>query len=251
MSVDPAHSLGDSFDLETGLFHQPRPAIRCRSTESLSIHEVNIQKEIKRHWRGDLLLRGFGAAHHRHQRRGGGGTGHPARHGRAERDDVHQPVPAREPLRRHRAGCRAHGRIHALRQHADHARVVHEAHLPVPARAAEGGPADGQPRLAGGTADGQLLRQYPGPVRQAGGHRRTAGRPAHHQRAAGHQPGEDGAARDPARLRLLLAARAHGGRRHRQPRAAGRRSPTPGSTSGAPRSARFWTRSRPTSRRCR
>ena len=50
MSVDPAHSLGDSFDLETGLFHQttsdPLPI-----TESLSILEVNIQKEIKRHWR--------------------------------------------------------------------------------------------------------------------------------------------------------------------------------------------------------
>ena len=49
MSVDPAHSLADSFDLETGLFHaetsDPLPI-----TENLSIHEVNIQKEIKRHW---------------------------------------------------------------------------------------------------------------------------------------------------------------------------------------------------------
>ena len=50
MSVDPAHSLADSFDLETSLFHEktgdPYPI-----SEKLSIHEVNIQKEIKRHWR--------------------------------------------------------------------------------------------------------------------------------------------------------------------------------------------------------
>jgi arsenite-transporting ATPase len=50
MSVDPAHSLADAFDLEGGLFHQntgdPLPI-----NENLSIHEVNIQKEIKRHWR--------------------------------------------------------------------------------------------------------------------------------------------------------------------------------------------------------
>src|SRR6267143_7024307 len=50
MSVDPAHSLADAFDLETGLFqsetHDPFPI-----NDKLSIHEVNIQKEIKRHWR--------------------------------------------------------------------------------------------------------------------------------------------------------------------------------------------------------
>jgi arsenite-transporting ATPase len=50
MSVDPAHSLADSFDLETGLFHsatsEPLPI-----NDNLSIHEVNIQREIKRHWR--------------------------------------------------------------------------------------------------------------------------------------------------------------------------------------------------------
>ncbi|MFN7997095.1 MAG: ArsA family ATPase [Bryobacteraceae bacterium] len=50
MSVDPAHSLADSFDLETSLFHNqtgdPYPI-----SENLSIHEVNIQREIKRHWR--------------------------------------------------------------------------------------------------------------------------------------------------------------------------------------------------------
>jgi arsenite-transporting ATPase len=50
MSVDPAHSLADSFDLETSLFHgktgDPLPI-----SDKLAIHEVNIQKEIKRHWR--------------------------------------------------------------------------------------------------------------------------------------------------------------------------------------------------------
>ncbi|HJT88700.1 MAG TPA: TRC40/GET3/ArsA family transport-energizing ATPase [Bryobacteraceae bacterium] len=50
MSVDPAHSLADSFDLATDLFHgktgDPYPI-----DERLAIHEVNIQKEIKRHWR--------------------------------------------------------------------------------------------------------------------------------------------------------------------------------------------------------
>jgi arsenite-transporting ATPase len=50
MSVDPAHSLADAFDIETELFHgktgDPYPI-----DERLAIHEVNIQKEIKRHWR--------------------------------------------------------------------------------------------------------------------------------------------------------------------------------------------------------
>jgi arsenite/tail-anchored protein-transporting ATPase len=49
MSVDPAHSLADAFDLEVSLFHSktgdPYPI-----DERLAIHEVNIQKEIKRHW---------------------------------------------------------------------------------------------------------------------------------------------------------------------------------------------------------
>jgi arsenite-transporting ATPase len=50
MSVDPAHSLADAFDLDTGLFQEktndPYPI-----DSNLSIQEVNIQKEIKRHWR--------------------------------------------------------------------------------------------------------------------------------------------------------------------------------------------------------
>lgn len=50
MSVDPAHSLADSFDLETSLFHN-RTSDPLPINENLSIHEVNIQREIKRHWR--------------------------------------------------------------------------------------------------------------------------------------------------------------------------------------------------------
>src|SRR5256885_1206313 len=50
MSVDPAHSLADSFDIGSDLFHgktgDPYPI-----DEKLAIHEVNIQKEINRHWR--------------------------------------------------------------------------------------------------------------------------------------------------------------------------------------------------------
>ena len=49
MSVDPAHSLADAFDLETELFH-PKTGDPYAIDERLAIHEVNIQKEIKRHW---------------------------------------------------------------------------------------------------------------------------------------------------------------------------------------------------------
>jgi arsenite/tail-anchored protein-transporting ATPase len=49
MSIDPAHSLADSFDLGGELFHtqtsDPLPI-----NDHLSIFELNIQKEIKRHW---------------------------------------------------------------------------------------------------------------------------------------------------------------------------------------------------------
>lgn len=50
MSVDPAHSLADSFDLTTALFHgQTSDPYQVR--ERLDIQEVNIQKEIRRHWK--------------------------------------------------------------------------------------------------------------------------------------------------------------------------------------------------------
>src|ERR1700704_1392176 len=50
MSVDPAHSLADAFDLETGLF-DANTGDPLAINDNLSIHEVNIQLEIKRHWR--------------------------------------------------------------------------------------------------------------------------------------------------------------------------------------------------------
>jgi arsenite/tail-anchored protein-transporting ATPase len=49
MSIDPAHSLGDSFDLEKELFHVTT-SDPLQITERLWILELNIQKEIKRHW---------------------------------------------------------------------------------------------------------------------------------------------------------------------------------------------------------
>lgn len=49
MSVDPAHSLSDSFDLGPDLF-QGQTADPYPVGERLWIQEVNIQKEIRRHW---------------------------------------------------------------------------------------------------------------------------------------------------------------------------------------------------------
>jgi arsenite-transporting ATPase len=50
MSVDPAHSLADSFDLEGALFHGTTADPKLVH-EDLWIQEVNIQREIKRHWK--------------------------------------------------------------------------------------------------------------------------------------------------------------------------------------------------------
>ena len=49
MSIDPAHSLGDSFDLNDELFHA-HTSDPLAINDTLSILELNIQKEIKRHW---------------------------------------------------------------------------------------------------------------------------------------------------------------------------------------------------------
>jgi arsenite-transporting ATPase len=49
MSVDPAHSLADSFDLTGQLFHGDTSEPKIVA-EGLWIQEVNIQREIKRHW---------------------------------------------------------------------------------------------------------------------------------------------------------------------------------------------------------
>jgi arsenite-transporting ATPase len=49
MSVDPAHSLADSFDVGSGLFHA-RTSDPFVINDHLTIQEVNIQREIKRHW---------------------------------------------------------------------------------------------------------------------------------------------------------------------------------------------------------
>jgi arsenite/tail-anchored protein-transporting ATPase len=49
MSIDPAHSLADSFDIGTDLFHT-QTSDPLGINDRLSIFELNIQKEIKRHW---------------------------------------------------------------------------------------------------------------------------------------------------------------------------------------------------------
>ena len=49
MSVDPAHSLGDAFDLGGDLF-DGRAGDPFAITPNLDIQEVNIQREIRRHW---------------------------------------------------------------------------------------------------------------------------------------------------------------------------------------------------------
>jgi arsenite/tail-anchored protein-transporting ATPase len=49
MSIDPAHSLADSFDIGTDLFHT-QTSDPLAINDRLSIFELNIQREIKRHW---------------------------------------------------------------------------------------------------------------------------------------------------------------------------------------------------------
>ena len=51
MSVDPAHSLTEAFDLRAGVFNV-ESADPFQVADRLSIHEVNVQKEIKRNWHG-------------------------------------------------------------------------------------------------------------------------------------------------------------------------------------------------------
>ena len=50
MSVDPAHSLADSFDLGVDLFSN-RTSDPYRVSERLDLQEVNVQTELDRHWR--------------------------------------------------------------------------------------------------------------------------------------------------------------------------------------------------------
>jgi arsenite-transporting ATPase len=49
MSVDPAHSLADSFNIGGDLFHKST-SDPLKITDRLEIQEVNIQREVKRHW---------------------------------------------------------------------------------------------------------------------------------------------------------------------------------------------------------
>ena len=49
LSVDPAHSLADAFDLDESLF-SAATGLPYAINKRLAIQEVNIQQEIKRHW---------------------------------------------------------------------------------------------------------------------------------------------------------------------------------------------------------
>ena len=49
LSIDPAHSLADAFNLDTELFHV-QTSEPLAINDRLSVQELNIQKEIKRHW---------------------------------------------------------------------------------------------------------------------------------------------------------------------------------------------------------
>jgi arsenite/tail-anchored protein-transporting ATPase len=49
MSVDPAHSLGDSFDIGGGLFHG-KTSEPIQAADRLFLQEVNINHEIKHYW---------------------------------------------------------------------------------------------------------------------------------------------------------------------------------------------------------
>jgi len=50
MSVDPAHSLADSFDLDNTLFHGAT-FDPIKVADNLFLQEVNINRELKRHWK--------------------------------------------------------------------------------------------------------------------------------------------------------------------------------------------------------
>jgi arsenite-transporting ATPase len=50
MSVDPAHSLGDAFDLDCDLFSRATSDPH-QMADNLWLQEVNIQAEVKRHWK--------------------------------------------------------------------------------------------------------------------------------------------------------------------------------------------------------
>src|SRR4051794_20519311 len=187
MSVDPAHSLADSFDLETSLFDS-KTGDPFDIDQRLAIHEVNIQQEIKRHWREISayvisVLRTTGISD-------------------VEAEEL-AILPGMEELSAlmYVNQYRREGRYDAIvldcaptaesmrfREHANNARVVHEAYFSVPARPAQGSAAAGQSRVSRGVADRQLFRQYPGSVRAAGRRRRPARGSENHQRPAGHQP---------------------------------------------------------------
>jgi len=151
MSIDPAHSLADSFDLEVELFHtktsDPLPI-----QDKLSIFELNIQKEVKRHWAQISayvisVLRTTGISDVEAEELAilpGMEELSAMMYINEYRRDNKYDVIVLDQIRRDRARRGAHGGVYALHQHADDAGLVYEAHLSVPAKLAEGGSAHRQ-----------------------------------------------------------------------------------------------------------
>ena len=179
MSVDPAHSLADSFDLGVDLFSN-QTSVPYLVSERLEMQEVNIQTELGRHW-GEIstylaaVLRTTGVSEIEAQEL----AILPGMEELSALMYVNEDR-ARSSLRRHRHRLCAHGRESALCQYARHTRLVHQTHLPHAAGGAQGGAADRQPRVAGRAPARSLLCQRPRAVSEARRIRRPAGGPHDH-----------------------------------------------------------------------
>ena len=216
MSIDPAHSLGDSFDLETDLFHL-QTSDPLQVGDRLWIQELNIQKEIKRHWQEissyvTSVLRTTGISG-------------------VEAEEL-AILPGMEELS-------AMMYVNQYRREQRYDVIVLDA-----APTAESMRFISMPT----TLDWYMKHIFPFQRNFLKAVRPIANRvapfelptdsyflnirdlfgklegvdeimedPAHHQRSAGHQPRENGAARNRTCLRVLFPARADGGRGHRQP----------------------------------
>ncbi len=220
MSVDPAHSLADAFDLESSLF-QARANDPLAIDEHLSIQEVNIQKEIKRHWREIStyvvsVLRTTGISD-------------------VEAEEL-AILPGMEELSAmmYVNQYRREGRYQVivldcaptaesmrfvsmpttLEWYMKHVfpfqRGILKAVRPVANRIS---PVELPPDSYFGNIQ-ELFGRLDGIAE-------LLENPKNHQRPAGNQSRENGPARDAARLRLFFAARLDGGWHHRQSRAAG------------------------------
>ena len=151
LSVDPAHSLADAFDLGGALFHgntaDPLPI-----GERLFLQEVNINHEVKLHWKE---ISGYIASLLRTSGIQGVAAEEMAIFPGMEELSAMMYVnllPPRDCIRRDHSRLRSHGGIASLRQPADHAELVHETHFQLSTEYVESAATLRQPGGAGGTA---------------------------------------------------------------------------------------------------